>query len=176
MCGKRARARCPLLKRRRQSSENFINLQGTINTWMSGFQNDCNRKGSNKESCKGKRICLGKEFKHGSPGLLVNIIYVPTCNQTTSPPSPETLPSTITFIQIRYNAVAVTYNTGDHFVCFHCMDDDRQWTFYDGMAEHLRPGDGVKHATPQLLKTILKPGVTPGHIIFVRQNDDTPNN
>ncbi|XP_077137908.1 uncharacterized protein LOC143804055 [Ranitomeya variabilis] len=141
---------------------------------MLGYQNDCSRNRSDKQACKGKRICLGKEFKHGYPGgLLVTILINPNSNLK-HPPSPVTLPSTITFLQMRYSPVAVTYNAGNHFVCFHCIDDNQEWKYYDGMAELLSPGDGVKPVTPELVKNILKPGVKPGHIIQFRMPKTCP--
>lgn len=54
-----------------------------------------------------------------------------------------------------YKPVAVTYNVGEHFVCFFNLTADDLWHYYDGIKELKHPGKGIQVATTELTEVVL---------------------
>lgn len=70
--------------------------------------------------------------------------------------------------------MAITYHAAAHFVCFHCLDSDKYWVFYDGMKEMYNPGSGQTVCTTEAMERDLTSSHTVGHIVLVRL-DEAPS-
>ncbi|KAL8222024.1 UNVERIFIED_CONTAM: hypothetical protein K2H54_074807, partial [Gekko kuhli] len=68
-----------------------------------------------------------------------------------------------------YEIVGITYNTGQHFVCFHKFGKNGNWCLYDGLKEQQSSGHGNVEATEAIFSSILKNHLVPNHIVAVRQ-------
>ncbi|XP_063790376.1 uncharacterized protein LOC134945180 [Pseudophryne corroboree] len=151
------------------------NIQTVLNTWTDGYISSCKRK-RGTSSCDGIRTFSKREFKHGLPCILFVTIVKKTSGDPLTCPSRHTaLPSIVTVSGRRYKPVAVTYNVGEHFICFFRLTDDDSWHCYDGIKEFKDPGKGIEVATTELIEEVLVPGVTVGHVIMVRLNESSLN-